>query len=101
MTTARQRGILVSNTPGVVTEDTADMTLALMLAVTRQYPGGLAQMQAGDWAGWRRWPIWARRFGGKRLGILGMGRIGQAVARRAQALRHADPLPQPPPSASR
>jgi glyoxylate reductase len=83
--TARQRGILVSNTPGVVTDDTADMTMALMLAVTRQIPAGLAQMQAGDWAGWSPMANLGTRIGGKRLGILGMGRIGQAVARRAQA----------------
>jgi glyoxylate reductase len=83
--TARQRGILVANTPGVVTEDTADMTLALMLAVTRQIPSGLAQMQAGDWAGWSPMANLGTRIGGKRLGILGMGRIGQAVARRARA----------------
>ena len=50
--TARQRGILVSNTPGVVTEDTADMTMALVLAVTRRIPEGLALMQSGDWRGW-------------------------------------------------
>jgi glyoxylate reductase len=82
---ARQRGVLVSNTPGVVTEDTADMTLALMLAVTRKIPQGLAEMQAGDWAGWSPMAHLGGRIGGKRLGILGMGRIGQAVARRAAA----------------
>ncbi|MCC6001427.1 MAG: D-glycerate dehydrogenase [Pararhodobacter sp.] len=82
---ARQRGILVSNTPGVVTDDTADMTIALMLAVTRGIPQGLARMQAGDWPGWSPMSNLGSRIGGKRLGILGMGRIGQAVARRAQA----------------
>ncbi len=82
---ARQRGILVSNTPGVVTEDTADMTLALMLAVTRRIPQGLARMQADDWEGWAPMAHLGSRLGGKRLGILGMGRIGQAVARRARA----------------
>ncbi|WP_127104577.1 2-hydroxyacid dehydrogenase [Pararhodobacter zhoushanensis] len=82
---ARQRGILVSNTPGVVTEDTADMTMALMLSVTRRIPEGLALMQAGDWPGWSPMANLGSRIGGKRLGILGMGRIGQAVARRAQA----------------
>jgi glyoxylate reductase len=81
--TARQRGILVSNTPGVVTEDTADMTLALILAVTRRIPEGLATMQAGKWKGWAPTAFMGGRIGGKRLGILGMGRIGQAVARRA------------------
>lgn len=83
--TARQRGILVSNTPGAVTEDTADMTLALMLAVTRRIPEGLATMQAGTWAGWSPMAFLGGRLGGRRLGILGMGRIGQAVARRARA----------------
>ncbi|MCL1627302.1 MULTISPECIES: 2-hydroxyacid dehydrogenase [Roseinatronobacter] len=83
--TARQRGILVTNTPGVVTEDTADMAMALMLAVTRNIPAGLAQMQAGDWAGWSPMANLGTRINGKRLGVLGMGRIGQAVARRAQA----------------
>jgi glyoxylate reductase len=83
--TARSRGILVSNTPGVVTEDTADMTMALMLAVTRRIPEGLAVMQAGSWTGWAPTAFLGGRLGGRRLGILGMGRIGQAVARRARA----------------
>ncbi|MEM8957496.1 MAG: D-glycerate dehydrogenase [Pseudomonadota bacterium] len=83
--TARQRGILVSNTPGVVTEDTADMTMALILSVTRRIPEGLALMQAGDWSGWAPTALLGGRVGGRRLGILGMGRIGQAVARRAKA----------------
>ena len=83
--TARSRGILVSNTPGVVTEDTADMTLALMLAVTRRIPEGLAAMQAGAWQGWAPTAFLGGRLGGRRLGILGMGRIGLAVARRARA----------------
>ena len=83
--TARQRGILVSNTPGVVTEDTADMTMALMLAVTRRIPEGLSLMQSGEWQGWSPMALLGGRIGGKRLGILGMGGIGQAVARRARA----------------
>ena len=83
--TARQRGILVSNTPGVVTEDTADMVMALMLAVTRRIPQGLQRMQAGGWAGWSPMANLGGRLGGRRLGILGMGRIGSAVARRARA----------------
>lgn len=83
--TARQRGILVSNTPGVVTEDTADMTMALILAVTRKIPEGLSEMQAGDWGGWAPTAHLGGRVGGRRLGILGMGRIGQAAARRARA----------------
>ena len=83
--TARSRGILVSNTPGVVTEDTADMTMALLLAVTRRIPEGLAVMQSGKWEGWAPTAFLGGRLGGRRLGILGMGRIGQAVARRARA----------------
>ncbi|WP_371822305.1 2-hydroxyacid dehydrogenase [Paracoccus sp. C2R09] len=82
---ARQRGVLVSNTPGVVTEDTADMTMALILSVTRRIPEGLAEMQAGRWQGWAPTAHLGGRLGGRRLGILGMGRIGQAVARRANA----------------
>jgi glyoxylate reductase len=85
VSTARQRGILVSNTPGVVTEDTADMAMALMLAVIRRIPEGLAVMQAGTWTGWAPTAFLGGRLGGRRLGILGMGRIGLAVARRARA----------------
>jgi glyoxylate reductase len=84
--TAVQRGITVTNTPGVLTEDTADMTMALILAVPRRLAEG-AQVLIGetDWTGWS--PTWmlGHRIWGKRLGIVGMGRIGQAVARRAQA----------------
>ncbi|WP_413868968.1 2-hydroxyacid dehydrogenase [Albidovulum sp.] len=85
VSSARQRGILVSNTPGVVTEDTADMTMALILAVTRRIPEGLATMQAGDWQGWSPMAFLGGRVGGRRLGILGMGRIGTALAKRARA----------------
>ncbi|SLN48950.1 Putative 2-hydroxyacid dehydrogenase [Roseovarius litorisediminis] len=83
--TARQHGILVSNTPGVSADDTADMTMALVLAVTRRIPEGLAVMQSGDWEGWSPTALLGGRVAGRRLGILGMGRIGQAVARRAAA----------------
>ena len=83
--TARQRGILVSNTPGVLTEDTADMTMALILAVTRRIAEGLSIMQSGTWEGWAPTALLGGRVGGRRLGILGMGRIGQAVGRRARA----------------
>ena len=82
---ARARGILVSNTPGVMTEDTADMTLALILAVTRRIPEGLAVMQSGGWKGWDPNALLGGRIARRQLGILGMGRIGQAVARRARA----------------
>ncbi|PIE15376.1 MAG: D-glycerate dehydrogenase [Rhodobacterales bacterium] len=83
--TARQRGVLVSNTPGVLAEDTADMALALILAVTRRIPEGLALMQSGKWQGWSPTALMGGRIRGRRLGILGMGRIGQAVAQRARA----------------
>lgn len=83
--TARQRGVLVSNTPGVLTDDTADMTMALILSVTRRMSEGMAQMQKGTWSGWAPTALLGGRVSGRRLGILGMGRIGQAVARRAHA----------------
>lgn len=83
--TARQRGILVSNTPGVLTDDTADMAMGLILAVTRRMPEGLSAMQTGQWQGWSPTAFLGGRVAGRRLGILGMGRIGQAVARRAAA----------------
>jgi glyoxylate reductase len=83
---AVQRGITVTNTPGVLTEDTADMTMALVLAVPRRLAEGANVLTGNaDWNGWS--PTWmlGHRIWGKRLGIVGMGRIGQAVARRAQA----------------
>jgi glyoxylate reductase len=82
---ALQRGITVTNTPGVLTEDTADMTMALILAVPRRLTEGAAVMTGDkEWLGWA--PTWmlGHRIGGKRLGIIGMGRIGQAIARRAR-----------------
>lgn len=82
---ALQRGILVSNTPGVSADDTADMTMALMMAVTRRIPEGLDLMRAGGFAGFSPTALLGTRLSGKRLGILGLGRIGQGVARRAQA----------------
>jgi glyoxylate reductase len=86
VTAALQRGITVTNTPAVLTEDTADMTMALILAVPRRLAEGAAVMTGErEWGGWS--PTWmlGRRIGGKRLGIIGMGRIGQAVARRARS----------------
>lgn len=82
---ARAKGITVTNTPGVLTEDTADMTMALVLAVARRIVAGAAAIPAGEWTGWS--PTWmlGSRITGKRLGIVGMGRIGQALARRARA----------------
>ncbi len=85
VTAARQRGIMVSNTPSVVTEDTADMVMALILGVTRRIPEGMAEMQSGNWGGWAPNAFLGGRMKGRKLGILGMGRIGQAVARRATA----------------
>jgi glyoxylate reductase len=82
---AQARGVMVSNTPGVMTEDTADMVMALILSVVRRLPEGQALMQAGDWQGWAPTAMLGGRIGGRQLGILGMGRIGQAVARRARA----------------
>lgn len=83
--TARQRGIHVSNTPGVVTEDTADMVMALILAVTRRMAEGMRLAQSNEWQGWSPTAMLGGRIKGRRLGILGMGRIGQAVAKRAAA----------------
>ena len=83
--TARMRGILVSNTPGVVAEDTADMAVGLILAVARRFREGLDIMSAGHWTGWAPKALMGSRVCGKRLGILGMGRIGTAVAKRARA----------------
>ncbi len=84
LATARQRSITVTNTPDVLTEDTADMTMALLLAVPRRLTEGERGLRNGDWPGWS--PTWmlGHRIYGKRLGIIGMGRIGQAVARRAR-----------------
>ncbi|TVR84672.1 MAG: D-glycerate dehydrogenase [Rhodospirillales bacterium] len=81
---ARARGILVTNTPDVLTEDTAEMTMAMILAVPRRLTEGERVLRGGGWTGWS--PTWmlGHRVSGKRLGILGMGRIGQAVARRAR-----------------
>ena len=81
---AQQRDILVSNTPGVNSEDTADMVICLMLAVTRRLREGLREMTTGSWSGWAPTALMGTRLGGKRLGILGMGRVGSAVARRAR-----------------
>jgi glyoxylate reductase len=82
---ARARRILVTNTPGVLTEDTADMTMALILSVPRRLAEGEALIRSGDWAGWSPSAMLGHRIGGKRLAIVGMGRIGQAVAIRAKA----------------
>ena len=85
LASARQRGIVVTNTPGVLTGDTADMTLALILAVPRRLTEGERMLRANEWTGWSPTGMLGSRIWGKRLGIIGMGRIGQAVARRAAA----------------
>jgi glyoxylate reductase len=85
VTSALRRGITVTNTPGVLTEDTADMTMALILSTARRLAEGARVIPDGAWTGWS--PTWmlGRRITGKRLGIVGMGRIGQALAKRARA----------------
>jgi len=82
---ARARGILVTNTPGVLTDDTADMTMALILSVPRRLAEGEKLARSGQWSGWSPGAMLGHRIGGKTLGIVGMGRIGQAVAARARA----------------
>ena len=81
---AKSRSILVTNTPGVLTEDTADVVLSLILAVPRRIVEGDKKTRQGNWAGWSPTGMLGHRINGKRLGIIGMGRIGQAVARRAK-----------------
>ncbi len=81
---AKKRGIIVTNTPDVLTEDTADMTMALILAVPRRLVEGEQLVREGSWTGWSPTGMLGHRIWGKRLGIIGMGRIGTAVARRAK-----------------
>ena len=81
---AKARGITVTNTPGVLTEDTADVAMALMLAVPRRIAEGNQVARSGEWTGWSPTGMLGHRINGKRLGIIGMGRIGTAVARRAR-----------------
>jgi glyoxylate reductase len=82
---AREKGIIVTNTPGVLTEDTADMTMALILSVPRRLSEGEKLLMSGQWEGWKPSGMLGHRIAGKKLGIIGMGRIGQATARRARA----------------
>ena len=81
---ARARGIIITNTPGVFTDDTADMTMALILSVPRRLAEGEKLVRQGQWEGWSPSGMLGHRIGGKQLGIVGMGRIGQAVAHRAR-----------------
>lgn len=82
---AAEKGITVTNTPNVLTEDTADMTIGLMIAVSRRFVEGIKSFENKSWKGWS--PTWmlGHRISGKKLGIIGMGRIGTAVAKRAKA----------------
>ena len=82
---AKARGIMVTNTPGVFTDDTADLTMALILNVPRRLGEGHRLMRSGEWLGWRPTGMLGHRIGGKTLGIIGFGRIGEAVAARAKA----------------
>jgi glyoxylate reductase len=99
MAAARARGIMVTNTPGVFTEDTADLTMALIILATRRFGAAARMMHDGQWQGWGPSTMLGHALGGKTLGIVGMGRIGQAVARRAVtfglgvAYHNRQPLP--------
>jgi glyoxylate reductase len=82
---AKAKDIIVTNTPGVFTDDTADLTMALILSVPRRLGEGEKLMRSGNWSGWRPSGMLGHRIGGKTLGIVGFGRIGEAVASRARA----------------
>jgi glyoxylate reductase len=82
---AKRRGIMVTNTPGVFTDDTADLAMALIIGVPRRVREGVELVRRGEWSGWAPSGMLGRQLGGKVLGIVGMGRIGQAVAYRARA----------------
>ncbi len=82
---ARKKGITVTNTPGVLSEDTADVAMALILSVPRRIVQGDTKIRSGQWDGWSPTGMLGHRINGKRLGIIGMGSIGQAIARRAKA----------------
>ncbi|MCB2087240.1 MAG: D-glycerate dehydrogenase [Sphingomonadaceae bacterium] len=82
---AHAKKIVVANTPGVFTDDTADLTMGLIIGVPRRMRDGTALIRRGEWTGWAPSAMLGRQLGGKVLGIVGMGRIGQAVAHRARA----------------
>ncbi len=84
LTVASERGLTVTNTPDVLTDDTADLAIALMLAVARRMGEGERELRAGAWTGWRPTHLLGTRVSGKTLGVVGLGRIGRAVARRAR-----------------
>jgi glyoxylate reductase len=96
----RRRGIVVTNTPGVLTDATADLTLTLMLAAARRLPEGGALLRQGRWHGWEPEQLPAMDLDGATLGIVGLGRIGQAVARRARGFGMRIVYAQPRPQAS-
>ena len=81
---AAARGIMVANTPGVFTEDTADIAMEMIIGLPRRVREGIALVRRGEWAGWTPTALLGVKLAGKTLGIVGMGRIGQAVARRAR-----------------
>jgi len=82
---ARARRIMITNTPGVFTEDTADMAMALIITISRRFTEGVRLLHAGEWTGWSPATLLGHRISGKRLAVIGLGRIGQAVAHRARA----------------
>ena len=87
LATARQRGLIVTNTPDVLTDATADLTWALILATARRIVEGDSLVRSGQWTGWSPTQLMGAEISGKILGIIGMGRIGQAVAQRAVGFR--------------
>ncbi|MGI8942734.1 MAG: 2-hydroxyacid dehydrogenase, partial [Qipengyuania sp.] len=82
---AAARGIMITNTPGVFTDDTADIAMEMIIGIPRRVREGVAMVRRGEWAGWTPTALLGRQLAGKTLGIVGMGRIGQAVAHRARA----------------
>jgi lactate dehydrogenase-like 2-hydroxyacid dehydrogenase len=101
--TAESEGIVVTNTPGVLTDDTADLAMALIMAVARRIGEGERQLRSGAWTGWRPTHMLGARVSGKTLGIVGMGRIGRAVAARARKglgmrILYHQPTPVPAPA---
>ena len=98
---ARQKGIIVTNTPGVFTEDTADMTMGLILSVPRRLAEGEKKMRSGNWKGWRPGGMLGHCIGGKKLGIIGMGRIGTGRCAPCVRLWPVDSLSQSPPASTR